>query len=391
MRIYLFFLFVTILFSCKNNSQKFWNNEIEESLNLAVQQYQMMDESVPDSLFPRSIKPDSTLWTNTSGWWTSGFFPGSLWYLYEFSGNDKIKDIALKRTKAVENEKNNYWDHDIGFKIYCSFGNGLRITGDTSFKSVIVTAAKTLSLRFNQTVGCIRSWGAIDDTTDYLVIIDNMMNLELLFNATRFTGDSSFYRIALAHADNTLKNHYREDNSCFHVLSYDQKTGDVIKKRTAQGYSDSSAWARGQAWGLYGFTMAYSETGLTRYLDQANKIAQFLLNHKNLPEDKIPYWDFDAPNIPNAFRDVSAAAIIASALIELSGFSEEPEKKFYLENAEKMIESMSSEQYRAKPGENKNFLLKHGVGNIPSNSEIDVPLSYADFYYIEAMMRYKAL
>lgn len=391
MRIYLFFLFVTILFSCKNNSQKFWNNEIEESLNLAVQQYQMMDESVPDSLFPRSIKPDSTLWTNTSGWWTSGFFPGSLWYLYEFSGNDKIKDIALKRTKAVENEKNNYWDHDIGFKIYCSFGNGLRITGDTSFKSVIVTAAKTLSLRFNQTVGCIRSWGAIDDTTDYLVIIDNMMNLELLFNATRFTGDSSFYRIALAHADNTLKNHYREDNSCFHVLSYDQKTGDVIKKRTAQGYSDSSAWARGQAWGLYGFTMAYSETGLTRYLDQANKIAQFLLNHKNLPEDKIPYWDFDAPNIPNAFRDVSAAAIIASALIELSGFSEEPEKKFYLEHAEKMIESMSSEQYRAKPGENKNFLLKHGVGNIPSNSEIDVPLSYADFYYIEAMMRYKAL
>lgn len=373
------------------NGQKNLNDIINTSLQLAVKQYALMNTTLPDTIFPRSVKPDGSLWTNKSGWWTSGFFPGSLWYLYEFSNNPELKEMAIGRTRAVENEKWNFRDHDIGFKIFCSFGNGLRLTGDTSYIPVILTAAKTLTQRYNPVVGCIRSWGLLEDENEYLVIIDNMMNLELLFRATKQSGDSSFFNIAISHADKTLTNHFRPDGSSYHVLNYDPKTGEVIQKRTAQGYADESAWARGQAWGFYGYTMAYSETGYERYLEQAQRIADFILNHPDLPEDKIPYWDFNAPDIPDALRDASAGAIIASALLELSTFTNDSLKSLYLENAEKIILTLSSESYRSESGENHNFLLRHGVGNIPSNSEVDVPLSYADYYYIEAMMRYNKL
>ncbi len=358
------------------------------SLEQAVAQYRAMDETLPDTLFPRTINPDGTLRTNTSEWWTSGFFPGSLWYLYEFTGNDDLKTRALARTAAVEPESRNASDHDIGFKVYNSFGNALRLTGDTTNIPVLLTAAQTLTTRFDPAVGAIRSWGAHPDTTSpYLVIIDNMMNLELLFWATRHSSDSSYYHLALAHADTTLANHFRPDGSSYHVLEYDPLTGAVLKKRTAQGYADSSSWARGQAWGLYGYTMTYRETGLARYLDQANAIAQFLLNHPDLPEDKVPYWDLNAPDIPDALRDASAAAITASALLELSGFVDEPQRTFYLDNAATMLRTLSTSAYRAVPGTNHNFLLQHGVGHLPADSEVDVPLSYADYYYIEGLLR----
>ena len=290
---------------------------VESSLNLAVEQYTAMDQVLPDSLFPRTMAEDGSLVTNESRWWTSGFFPGSLWYLYEYTRDPSLKERAVARTCDMEKEKDDIWGHDVGFKMYCSFGNGLRLTSDTSYIPVLITAANSLISRFNPKVGCIRSWGDRDDEADYLVIVDNMMNLELLFWATRQTGDSTYLNIAVTHSDNTLANHYRPDGSSYHVLRYDQKTGKVTAKQTAQGYSDESAWARGQAWGLYGFVMAFRETGYQRYLDHAQKIAGFILNHPNLPADKIPYWDFDAPDIPNALRDASAAAIIASALLEL--------------------------------------------------------------------------
>ncbi|HYO22010.1 MAG TPA: glucuronyl hydrolase, partial [Flavisolibacter sp.] len=212
-------------------------------------------------------------------------------------------------------------------------------------------------------------------------------NLELLFAATRFSGDSSFYKVAVAHADKTLQNHFRPDGSSYHVLTYSPATGEVTKKKTNQGYGDETAWARGQAWGLYGYVVCYRETGDKRYLDIANKIAQFLLNHPNLPKDKVPYWDFNAPDIPNALRDASAASITASALVELSGFVKGKTKKQYRKAAEEMVKSLSSPAYRAALGENQNFLIKHGVGNIPAKSEIDVPLTYGDYYYLEAMKR----
>ncbi|MBN2104150.1 glycoside hydrolase family 88 protein [bacterium] len=381
------FVFIVIISTCSRSTDL--DTIVRSSLKKAVKQYIALDKTVPDSLFPRTLNSDGSVQTNRSDWWTSGFFPGSLWYLYEFSGHPKLKERARFRTRTVEREKWNNRDHDIGFKIFCSFGNGWRLTMDTSYIPVIITAAKTLTTRFDADVGCIQSWGEnLERGWKYPVIIDNMMNLELLFWAAKQTGDSSFFKVAVSHADKTLANHFRQDGSSYHVLSYHPETGAVEKKNTAQGYSDESVWARGQAWGLYGFTMSYRETGYPRYLQKAREIADFILNHPNFPEDKIPYWDFNAPDIPNALRDASAAAIMASALLELKSYVNPELSAFYECSAEQILWSLSSESYRSALGKNGNFLLMRGVGNIPSNSEVDVPLSYADYYYIEAIMRY---
>jgi unsaturated chondroitin disaccharide hydrolase len=388
-RIFIFIIILALILYCQVQRKNDLPSIVKSSLELAVQQYLDLDQAVPDSLFPRTLNPDGSLRTNASWWWTSGFFPGSLWTLYEFSGDTSLKDRAVARTGTVEREKWNNTDHDIGFKVFCSFGNGYRLTQNHEYRSVILTAAKTLTTRFNPRVGCIQSWGENQDRGwHFPVIIDNMMNLELLFWAARQSGDSSYYQIAVSHADRTLANHFRPDGSSYHVLSYNPGTGRIEKKNTAQGYSDESAWARGQAWGLYGFVVSYRETGYDRYLKQCIKIADFILNHPHLPANKIPYWDFNAPDIPNALRDASAAAIIASALIELSDYVDPESGKYYFETSQRIIRSLSGPQYRSKFGQNGQFLLKHGVGHLPANSEVDVPLSYADYYYIEAMLRF---
>jgi uncharacterized protein YyaL (SSP411 family) len=188
-----------------------------------------------------------------------------------------------------------------------------------------------------------------------------------------------------------MKNHFRPDYSSYHVLNYNAETGAVQEKRTAQGYANESAWARGQAWGLYGYVVMYRATKDKKYLDQANHIAQFLLNHTNLPSDKIPYWDFNAPDIPNALRDASAAAIIASALLELKNYTDKKTAQHYFSNAETIIRNLSSNEYKAAIGTNGGFILKHGVGHLPQKSEVDVPLTYGDYYFVEAMKRYKEL
>ena len=381
------FVFISVTIIASSQSAKL-DATIDASLSLAVEQYAILDHVLADSLFPRAVKDDKLV-TNKSGWWTSGFFPGSLWYLYEYSKDPVMKELAIRKCRAVEREKLNISDHDIGFKIYCPFGNALRITGDSSAIPIIITAAQSLSKRFDPRVGLIRSWGSIKDSNDYVVIIDNMMNLELLFAATRLTGDSMYYKVAVSQADNTIINHFRPDGSSYHVLDYDPATGAVKKKRTAQGFSDRSAWARGQSWGLYGYTVCYRETKDKRYLEHAKKIASFILQHPNLPANKIPYWDFDAPSIPNAPRDASAAAIMASALIELSGYVNKKESKTFLQTAAAIINNLSDTAYRTKMNEKHNFLLKHSVGHLPVDSEVDTPLSYADYYYIEAMMRWK--
>jgi rhamnogalacturonyl hydrolase YesR len=218
-----------------------------------------------------------------------------------------------------------------------------------------------------------------------------MMNLELLFWATKVSGDSSFYKIAVTHANTTMQNHFRSDYSSYHVINYDPQTGQIKQKKTAQGAANESAWSRGQAWGLYGYTVCYRETKDEKYLNQANHIAQFILHHPNLPSDKIPYWDFNAPGIPNALRDASAASIIASALIELGGYAAEKEKSEYLSAAETILQNLSGTPYKADAGKNGGFILQHCVGNMPEKTEIDVPLTYADYYFIEAMKRYKEL
>ena len=343
-----------------------------------------------DQVSPRTIDSSGNLKLVSSRDWTSGFFPGELWMLHEIAGgnNKSWKIPAEKFTADIEREKTNATTHDMGFKIYCSFGQGYRLTNDPHYKDVIIESARTLSTRFNAKAGVIRSWDHHKEQWNFPVIIDNMMNLELLFAATKLTGDSSFYRIAITHANTTMKNHFRSDNSSYHVVDYDTATGNVRMKQTAQGYSDESAWARGQSWGLYGFTMCYRFTKDKRYLEHAEKIATFILNHPNLPKDFVPYWDYNAPNIPNEPRDASAAAIMASALYELSGYVVNGKK--YRAIADKIVENLAK-YYRSPVGENHGFILLHSTGSKPANSEVDVPIIYADYYYLEALIRMKKL
>ena len=317
--------------------------------------------------------------------WTSGFFPGELWFLYEQTGSLEWLREARKFTALLEPVQFYGGTHDLGFMMYCSFGNGFRLTGDTAYRRVIIQSAKTLSGRFNAVAGVIKSWDFSKEKWKYPVIVDNMMNLELLFEATKLTQDSSFYKIAVRHANTTMKNHFRSDNSSYHVIDYDPETGQVLQKLTSQGYSDASAWARGQAWGLYGYVSCYRATKNKEYLQQAEKIAAYILSR--LPSDKIPFWDFDAPAIPNEPRDASAAAIIASALYELNTFSR---KKTYLKTADEILKKLAT-NYVSPSKMNGGFLLLHSTGHKPANSEIDVPLVYADYYFLEAMKRSKLM
>lgn len=384
------FLLVLMLASCQDEKPVI--KVIDESLNFSMDQYRLMTDVMKEKpgLLPRSFSADGKLITADPGWWTSGFYPGCLWYLYEYSKDPIILQAAKTMTDRVEDQKYSTDSHDVGFMIGCSFGNGLRLTGDERYKEVMITAAKSLSTRFRKNIGLIQSWGSRKEW-QCPVIIDNMMNLELLMEVFHMTGDSSFYRIATSHADTTMKYHYRPDHSSYHVVSFDTITGTVEARQTHQGYADESAWSRGQSWGLYGYTMMYRESKLERYLQQAQDIADFLIHHPNMPEDKIPYWDYNAPDIPEAKRDASAASIMASALIELSSYAGETKKKEYLEVAEKQIRTLSSPVYLAVKGENGNFILKHGVGHLPGKSEVDVPLTYADYYFIEALMRFRKL
>jgi len=355
--------------------------ELDRAIPILQNALHMLNDT---SLNPRNREEDG-LRLVQSGDWTSGFFPGMLWIMFEHTGDPFWQEAAHHYTMNVEDQQYNGGTHDMGFKLYCSFGNGYRLTGDPHYRDVLVQGATTLITRFNPTVGAIRSWDHNSDKWDYPVIIDNMMNLELLFWATRETGDSSYYHIAVQHAETTMKNHFREDHSSYHVISYDTLSGEVVKRNTHQGHSHESAWARGQAWGLYGYTMTYRETGDARFLDQANAIAGFILSHPRLPDDGVPYWDYDAPDIPNTYRDVSAGAIAASALLELAGYVPEKQEA-YDAAADQMLQSLAT-SYTFETDEALPFLLDHSVGHLPHDSEIDVPIIYADYYYLEALLR----
>ncbi|MDR1682830.1 MAG: glycoside hydrolase family 88 protein [Candidatus Symbiothrix sp.] len=334
---------------------------------------------------PCSVNRDGSLRMIGMRDWCAGFYPGSLWYLYELTGDEKYAQAADRYCRRIENEQFDTSSHDIGFKLNCSFGNGFRLTQNAEYQAVLIQAAKTLTKRFNPVTGSIRSWDWNRETWQFPVIVDNMMNLELLFSATLLTGDSIYHHIADIHAMTTLKNHYRNDYSSYHVVDYNPENGKVNRKQTFQGYADESAWARGQAWGLYGFTMAYRYTANSLYLQQAKGIADFILHHPNLPDDGVPYWDFNDPAIPNAPRDVSAACIVMSALYELSQYLPEMHE-YYLEKANQWMDNIIRD-YRSPEKANYGFLLLHSTGNHPSGDEIDVPINYADYYFLEALAR----
>ena len=387
----LLFSLLVVLVSC--SKQESMDEMIDRVFYVAEQQYIEMDTRLDNKTMPQSIARDSTFKPSTIYWWCSGFYPGSLWYIYEYTQSDAVKLLAEKNTLKLDSIQYVTHDHDVGFQLNCSYGNGLRLTGNEDYRKVLYQGAKSLATRFNPLTGVIRSWDFVPKTRDwkYPVIIDNMMNLELLFWATQATGDSTFYDIAVKHADTTLKNHFRADNSLYHGLNYNPETGEIKHYQGGQGFSEKSAWARGQAWGLYGYTLMYRFTKERKYLEQAIKIAEFTLNHPNMPKDLIPYWDYNAPGIPDALRDASAAAINCSGLLELSQYVSEERAKKYYKAAEKMLQTLSSPAYTAEEGTNGGFILKHSVGNIPSGTEVDMPLTYADYYYVEALCRYKSL
>ncbi|HWS00830.1 MAG TPA: glycoside hydrolase family 88 protein [Prolixibacteraceae bacterium] len=382
-------LFFAALVSC-NEPDKVDNSFINDNIRFAVTQEKLQVEAIEKSgkvLNPRTVSGGKVKYIHRDDW-TSGFYPGSMWYMFELTGDTAWRGYARKYSEAIDSVKYLTWHHDVGFMIQCSFGNGYRL-GEEQYKEVIIQAAKSLSTRFRPAAGIFQSWNVdkgwqSERGWECPVIIDNMMNLELLFNATRLTGDSSFYKMAVSHADQTIRNHYRPDFSCYHVVDYSITDGTVRNRHTAQGYAHESSWARGQAWGIYGFTVCYRETRDPKYLEQAQKAFEFVVQHKNFPSDFVPYWDFDAPKIPDEPRDASAAAIMASALYELSGYEN---KEYYAGWADKILKSLASPAYRSQPGENGNFLLMHSVGSIPHGAEIDVPLNYADYYFLEALVR----
>lgn len=385
------FLFVLAngLVAAAQNSKSSMKQLIDDNMAFAAQQYKVLAKSVPPSLMPRSYDiSKGGLVTSNTKWWCSGFYPGTLWMIYAHTKDEAIRQEAEKRLAILEPEKHYTGNHDLGFMMFCSFGTAYDITKNPAYKDVVFEAASSLATRYRPSIKAIQSW---DSSKNFKcpVIIDNMMNLELLEWVTLNGGDKRFHEIAVTHSNTTMKNHYRPDYSSYHVLDYDLQSGNVSRKVTHQGYADESAWARGQVWGLYGYIVMYRFTKNKEYLTLANNIAKFLLNHPNLPSDKIPYWDFNAPDIPNAKRDASAGSILASALLELAQYSKGGDKKKYVATAETILRSLSSPAYRAPLGENGGFLLLHSVGHLPAKSEVDVPLTYADYYFIEALARYK--
>lgn len=360
------------------------SSTIEQQLSRASRTYK------PGSN-PRSLNPDGTVRFAPYKDWTTGFFPGSLWYGYELTGNKKLAEKAKRFTLALDSVRYLTNTHDLGFMLYCTYGNAFRITGDKIYLPALADGAKHLSERFDPKVGVIRSWDF--GNWHYPVIIDNMINLEYLYWAADQFRNSSYAKIASTHASTTMKNHFRKDYSSYHVVDYDPATGKVVSKGTHQGLAAESSWARGQAWALYGYTMCYKNAKEPSFLNQAENIARFIMNHPKTPKDKIPVWDYDVHNALDTDkrvpRDASAAAVIASALLDLSTQVKNGEK--YVDYAEQILKSLSSDRYLAKPGENKYFILKHSVGAFLFNSEIDTPLSYADYYYLEALKRYIAI
>lgn len=401
------FLFLAIaLTSCKKQPTE---KEVflSESIDFVTKQTDLMLKNVGEPTgknYPRTMNNEGKLVTTGMYDWTPGFFPGNLWYIYELTGDTIWKNEAEKWTNTLEPLRTFTKHHDLGFMIYCSFGNAERLVPKPEYKDIIVESAGSLSTRFSDKTNTIKSWNYRvdwDGVTEwfYPVIIDNMMNLEMLFYASKVSGDKRYYDVAVKHADETLKNHFRDDFSTYHVVNYDTIIGAVLNQATCQGFSDNSTWSRGQAWAIYGYTMMYRETKDKRYLDAAIKASDWYLKH--LPEDLIPLWDFNvgeegyvpgvksyAVEFQEKLKDVSAAAIVCSAFFELGDITK---NNLYTSKAIQMLETLSKPPYRPNLGENADFLLTESVGSIPHKTEINKPLVYADYYYLEALVRYKNL
>ena len=346
----------------------------------------------PKNGWPRSTQPDGRWSQRSATTWTSGFFPGSLWYMYERTGDPYWRAQAARWTAGLEEMKDVTRTHDLGFVLFTSFGQGYRLTGDPHDSAVVVQGSRTLVKRFSPVVGAIKSWDTERQTDrrkswEYPVIIDNLMNLEMLFWAAGHGGDPAWKNLAERHALTSLRGHLRDDGSTAHVALFDPRAGALQGRTTWQGYADTSAWARGQAWAIYGFTTAFRNTGNRQLLDGATRAADFFIDH--LPADAVPYWDFRLPDPAHGERDASAAAIAASGLLELSRHTSGTQSQRYRAAAERILTSLAS-RYLTE-GTPSAAILAHSVGGRPQNDEIDVGITYADYYFIEALLRYQRL
>lgn len=370
---------------------------VDGQLRYQLEQVENIRKEKKDwTLMPRCVEKDGSLRMVRQPDWCCGFFPGELWQMYHYTHDPFWREQAVSNTWPIERVKMNKGSHDLGFMVYNSFGKAWELTGEQSYRDVVIAAANSLVTRYDETVGCIRSWSwGTPDRWRYAVIIDNMLNLELLFEASLLTGDKQYYNIAVSHANTTMKNHFRADNSSYHVVDYNPDDGSVIKKITHQGFANESVWSRGQAWGLYGYTLCYRYTHDKAYLEQAQKIADFIFSQKELPEDLVPYWDMRDPGIKTGKglaldgrcpRDASAAAITASALYELATLMPEADAQKYRGYADRILSSLEN-HYQPSPRTAQGFLLLHSTGNHPAKDEIDVPINYADYYYLEALLR----
>lgn len=395
-------LLISLLFaSCASTSSTAREEVAEFDLDEAIEYCDaqvhrslrnLCSDSTDYSMIPRNIQGNDTTWAcrkATPDEWCSGFWPGVLWYDYELTGDTLVRDEALRYTRELGYlSERPIFDHDLGFLMICSYGNGYRLTADSGYKKVLLASADSLATLFNPNVGTILSWPRnVEMFGGHNTIMDNMINLEMLFWASKNGGDKSLYDIAVKHAETTMNHHFRPDGTCYHVAVYDPADGHFIKGVTHQGYSDSSTWARGQAWAVYGYTMVYRETHDKRFLDFACKVTDAYLSR--LPEDMVPYWDFDDPAIPKAPRDASAAGVVASALLELQGYVDGEKKAEYRDAAVEMLASLNSPAYRS--GKKRCSFLDHSTGHHPAGSEIDASIIYADYYYIEALTRLKKL
>ena len=371
-----------------NNELDYCHAQVERTLSELKDAKGQLDYT----MMPRNIMDSLSTWhcrEVSEKEWCGGFWPGVLWYDYEHTQNVKIMEEAEKYTSSLKflSEIPAY-DHDLGFLVFCSYGNGYRLTNNPEYKDVIIATADTLATLYNPHVGALLSWPRhVSDYGGHNVIMDNMINLEMLFWAAKNGGNPVLYDIAVSHADKTMENHFRPDYTSYHVAVYDTLSGKLLKNCTHQGYADHSMWARGQSWAIYGYTVVYRETKDVKYLDFAQKVTDAYL--KDLPEDYIPYWDFNDPAIPNAPRDASAACVVASALLELHTYLPEEKGRVYKEAAIRMLESLSSENYQS--GVSKPSFLLHSTGHKPAGSEINASIIYADYYYIEALLRLKKL
>lgn len=284
---------------------------LDEALQFASIQLESTVKTIrTNSQYPRRTDKEKNWETTPSNGWTSGFFPGCLWYMYQFKNQDKWRQWAQKWTDGLIDEQYNIVTHDIGFMMNCSYGNGYRLTRNPEYRQILLQSAETLTGRFNKKTRSLKSWDWMTPVEKYPfpVIIDNMMNLELLFWASKTSGDLKYHDIAVTHANTTIRNHIRDDYSTWHVVQYDPETGELLNKHTMQGYSNDSAWSRGQAWAIYGFTVAYRETGDARYLDTACRLADYYIGR--LPDDFVPYWDFDDPEVRARIRATGTVPIL---------------------------------------------------------------------------------